>query len=85
MAIDAIVRVSFQSATRANQAANSALVGHLQNATGTGPFRRINTAVYQCSGAPDAEVGKSLALLGEALQTFSARIDFLSITMVRTS
>lgn len=83
MPIDAIVRVSFQSNVQALQAANSALVGHPQNTTGTGPFKKIGTAVFSCSDADELPVAKALATLGAALQTYAGDIDFVSITMAR--
>jgi len=83
MPIDAIVRVSFQSEPRANQAANLALVGDRQESVGPGPFRRVNTAVYSCSGAPDIAVGRALADFGSALNEFSAEVDFASVTLIR--
>ena len=83
MPVDSIVRVSFQSNTRANQAANSALVGHAQNATGTGPFTRHGTAAYSCSSTSEAAVGASIAQLGQAIQQFSSDLDFVSVSLVR--
>lgn len=83
MPTDSIVRVSFESEPRANQAANNALVGHAQNATGSGPFERVATAVYTCSNAADASVGASIAQLGQALQQWAHVLDFVSISMVR--
>ena len=83
MAIDAIIRVSFQSSTQANQAANNALVGHTQNSTGSGPFERVGTAVYSCVNANDAAVAQALADLGSALVTYNTNIDFVAITLIR--
>jgi hypothetical protein len=83
MPVDAIVRVSFQSSTPANQAANSALVGHAQNATGHGPFAKVNTACYTCSDANEVAVAAALAQLGQALVNYAAVIDFVSISLVR--
>jgi len=83
MAVDAIVRVSFQSNVQANQAANMALVGHVQNSRGVGPFVRVGTAVFSCSNAAELPVATSLATLGEALRTYAESIDFVSITMAR--
>ena len=83
MAVDAIVRVSFQTNVQANQAANSALVGHTQNAQGTGPFTRVGTAAYGCNGANDVDVTASLAALGAALAQFATYVDFVSISLVR--
>ena len=83
MPIDAIVRVSFQANVNANQAANQALVGHVQNANGPGPFARVGTALYAVRDGADNVVGNSLADLGMALSQFSAHIDFVSISMYR--
>ena len=83
MPIDAIVRVSFQTSVTANQAANTALVGHAKNATGSGPFSRIGTAVYSCSNAGELPVALALAALGQTLSTHATSIDFVSITMAR--
>ena len=83
MPIDAIIRVSFQSEVPANQAANKALVGHQSNATGNGPFQRLNTAAYVCYQAPDADVHQSLHALFSAINTHSAVLDYLSVSMTR--
>lgn len=83
MPIDAVVRVSFQTSVYANQAVNSALVGHAQDKSGKGPFTRTGTALYQCINEPDNAVGASLAQLGQALQSHSAKIDYASITVIR--
>lgn len=83
MAVDSIVRVSFQTNVAANQAVNSALVGHPQNATGTGPFTRVGTAAFSVNGGNDAAVGSALAMLGAAISTHSADLDFLSISLVK--
>ena len=63
MAIDAIVRASFQTHVKGNQAVNKALVGHTQDPTGTGPFERVNTQVFVASARPDADVHAALASL----------------------
>lgn len=83
MAVDAIVRVSFESDVSANQAANKALVGHPQDAKGPGPFERVGTALFQCTLAPDHAVGSALADFGAALRQFSTKVDFVSISMLR--
>ena len=84
MAIDAIVRVSFQSSVQANQAANNALVGHTQDATGSGPFSRVGTAAYTCHGAQELPVAQALASLGQALVTHASAIDYVNVSVVRT-
>ena len=83
MPIDAIIRVSFQSSVPANQAVNQALVGHRQHRTASGPFAKVNTALYQCMDADDADVGRSLAALGEAYAAHVRSIDFLSVSLLR--
>lgn len=83
VAVDAIVRVSFQSSPPANQAANSALVGHTQNKNRPGPFTRVSTACYGCSVADETAVAAALASLGQALAKYATVIDFVSISMVR--
>ena len=83
MAVDAIVRVSFQTNIPANQAANSALVGHTQNANGPGPFVRVGTAAYSCHAGADVEVLSALAALGQALAANAATVDFVSVSLVR--
>lgn len=85
MPMDAIVRVSFQSRSKANRAANAALVGHPQKKVGRGPFRRVGTAVYSCAGGSDTSVGKALAELGGVLNHYSVYLDFLSIAICRTT
>jgi hypothetical protein len=84
MPVSAIVRVSFQSSVQANQATNSALVGHPQDATGTGPFARVGTAVYTVNLGNEAAVGQALADLGQAVAAHSQTLDFLSVSLVRT-
>jgi len=83
MAFDAIVRISFQSNSEANQAANNALVGHPQRKTGSGPFKRVGTAVYSCYDAQELQVALALSQLGNVLGNFALYIDFVSITIVR--
>jgi hypothetical protein len=83
MAVDAIVRISFQSNVYANQATNQALVGHAQNASGSGPFTRVGTAAYSVNGGADVAVGRALAELGQTLSTFATDLDFAAITLVR--
>jgi hypothetical protein len=83
MAVDAIVRVSFQTNVPANQAANTALVGHAQNAQGPGPFTRVGTAAYSCNAGADADVMAALAALGQALAAHAATVDFVSVSLVR--
>jgi hypothetical protein len=83
MAVDAIVRVSFDTNASANQAANKALVGHAQNARATGPFERIGTAAYSCSNASDLAVAQALGLLSAAVIQYSGSVDSIAITFVR--
>ena len=79
MPVDCIVRVSFNNDKPAYPAVDLALVGDELNATGTGPFTKIGTACYSCSGKHSGHVLTALLNLGQALQF--ADIDFLSITM----
>lgn len=81
MSTSAIVRVGFQSDTPANQAANDALVGHTQLPRYTGPFVRVNTAVYECAGKDPNEVLKALTRLLGVYRNHHTTIDFLSITL----
>lgn len=83
MPVDAIVRLSFQSNTSANQAANQALVGHTQNSAGPGPFVRVGTAAYSVNGGNETAVGQALADLGKALSDFATDLDFVSISLLR--
>jgi hypothetical protein len=83
MAIDAIVRVSFQSNTPANQAVNEALVGHKQDARGSQPFERVSTALYRCLDGDDTKVVESLGRLVRSLGIYSRSVDFVSITVMR--
>lgn len=83
MSIDAIVRVSFQTNPSANQAANQALVGHAQNAQGTGPFERVNTAVYSAHSKPDADVLQALSTLMTVISQPNVALDFLSVSLTR--
>jgi hypothetical protein len=84
MPIDAFVRVSFQTSVAASQATNRALVGHAQDARGSGPFVRVGTALFRCEAAGSHEVGLSLERLGGALREHSEVIDFVSVTVIRT-
>lgn len=83
MAIDSIIRVSFQTSPKANQAANKALVGHPQDAKASGPFERINTAVYSASAKDDAEVLGALAELAKVMSEHSTAVDFLSVSLTK--
>ncbi len=82
MVIDAVVRVSFQSETEANQAVNNALVGHPQDATGNGPFTKEGTALYRCTGTEDDDFKKALSQLVQAVNSHIYALDhvFLYIT-----
>ena len=81
MALDAIVRASFQTHVTGNQAVNRALVGQHQDATGPGPFERVNTQVFVASAKPDAAVHAALASLMTPINTHSAKLDYLSVTV----
>ena len=83
MSFDSIVRVSFQSETPANQAANKALVGHAQDSTGTGPYQRIGTALYSCNNASEQDVAQSIYDLGIAVLKNANHLDFVSISVGR--
>jgi hypothetical protein len=83
MAVDAIVRIGFQSSVLANQAANQALVGHTQNATGPGPLQRVNTAVFEVLMGADADVLKALQALNEVMVNHAGLVDFFSVSLTR--
>src|SRR5258706_13359529 len=83
MPIDASIRVSFQSNTQANQAANQALVGHPQNKSGNRPFVKVGTALYTCRDAAESDVAESIALLGSVLSNFPRSIDSVWVSIVR--
>ena len=83
MAVDAIIRVSFQSDPQANQDVNEALVGHKQEATGQRPFERVNTAVYSCVGAADQSVEDALKAFVRAIGWHRHSLDFLSVTLTK--
>lgn len=83
MAVDAIVRVSFETDTPANQAANKALVGHAQEWIATGLFQKVGTAAYACSNAKEVDVAHALAELGKALLRYADSIDFVAISVAR--
>lgn len=82
-AIDAIVRVSFQSSVKANQAVNLVLVGHRQNPIGPRPFKRVNTAAFACRAGDPSQVVAALNELGKLVLEHADRLDFLSVTVVR--
>ena len=75
MPLDAVVRASFQSEVRANQAVNHALVGHTQDAMGSGPFTREGTHLFRCQSADNAAVLSALAGFVAALQQYGAVVD----------
>ena len=83
MPVDSIVRVSFQSSSAANHAADLALVGDSLHRTGRGPFRKVNTACYSCSDASESAVAAALARLSQVLQDHTPALDFVSITLTR--
>jgi hypothetical protein len=83
MSVSSIVRVSFQTNVTANQAVNSALVGHTQNAQGPGPFTKVGTAAYTVTAGNDSAVAAALADLGKAIASNAADLDFLSVSLVR--
>ena len=60
------------------------MVGHAQNAKGTGPFARVGTAVFSVTDGDEGQVGKALESLGTAVAKHSAVLDFLSVSLVRT-
>jgi hypothetical protein len=80
MAIDAIVRVSFQNRPKANRAANEALVGDPQARSSYRPFTRVNTACYTVSKGNEIDVLDALKNLLEVAR--EPGLDFLSITVV---
>lgn len=83
MAIDAVVRISFQSVPEANQSANRALVGVSQGDEGPGPFRRVATAAYSCFAGEDMAVASAIASLGNVIAEYGAQLDFVSISLVK--
>jgi hypothetical protein len=84
MPFDAIVRVSFNGGDpRRNQAANRALVGHAQDAAGSGPFIRTATAAYSCQNGELGDIGKALGELGQALSEHAEFLDFATVTLVQ--
>jgi hypothetical protein len=78
-----IVKVSFQSEVQANQAVNKALVGQHQGDTGPGPFRKVNTGLYLCDNAGEAAVVLALKDLALAIETWKAKLDFVSVSITR--
>lgn len=83
MPFDAIIKVSFNSDVRANQAVNKALVGHPQNTSGPGPFSRVGTAAYSCRDASDSDVALALVELSNALLNSHQVLDSVSVQLVR--
>lgn len=83
MPVDAIVRVSFQSNVKANQEVNLALVGHRQEPAGSGPFQRVNTALFECIEKPEIAVATALRDLGNTVLNHAEVLDFMSVTVVR--
>jgi len=84
MSVDAVVRVSFNGGDpRNNQAANRALVGHAQNATGSGPFEKVGTALYTCTGGDAERVAGAIVELAAEVKTRANALDFISIHVFR--
>ena len=83
MAIDCLIRVSFQSDANANQGVNEALVGDKQAAVGSGPFQRVNTAVYRAVAGVDADVIAALNDFVAQLTNHSGVIDFVGMSLTR--
>jgi len=83
VAVDAIVRVSFQSKADANQATNKALVGDPQKTSGPGPFQRVGTHAFSCSDGDDQAVFAAFRQLGETISQYYADLDFVSVSYVR--
>ncbi len=81
--MQAIVRVSFQSNVRQNQAANRALVGHTQNKTGSGPFERVSTATYAATG-PIGSLVDAIAALVEVISNGKETLDFFTVTLTNS-
>lgn len=78
----AIVRVSFQSNVQANQGTNRALVGHAQDASGSGPFDRSGTGCYITSG--QSKAGDVLIAIRDAVEAAIQNLsdlDYLSVTV----
>lgn len=81
--IDAIVRVSFQSDSTANQEASRTLTGD-RFGNGPGPFRTgPNTALYHCPAGADAAVLDSLRDFLAAMRNKANVVDYISITLIR--
>lgn len=76
MPIDAIVRLSFQTNSQANQEAQRAI-------TSSGVFQRVNTAVFSTSKGDDEKVQAALEQLLGVLKNHSSTIDFVSLTLTR--
>ena len=81
--VDSIVRVSFQTNTKANQRANFVLVGHAQNSSGVWPYERVGTALYTCHDAGTREVAEALGRLSTVLKHYSKDLDFVSISVAK--
>lgn len=82
MPIDATVRVSFQSSSRAHHDISATLVG--DGYARNGPFsKRGNTATYSVTGGSDSSVCIALSSLMKALEIHADDLDFASITLTR--
>lgn len=85
MAVDCLVRVSFQTEPAANQAINEALVGDRQAAVGAGPFQRVNTAMYRVVAGRDADVLTAINRLAAEVNNHWDVLDFFGISMTKRS
>lgn len=85
MAVDSLVRVSFQTSPPANQAINEALVGDRQAAVGPGPFQRVYTAMYRVVAGRDTDVLAAIARFSTEVNNHWDVLDFVGISMTKRS
>lgn len=83
MPITAIVSVSFQSSSAANNDVDKALCGSSSPKKMTGPFTKDGTATYRCCAASDLVARPALQSLFTALNKHAGILDSLSVSVIK--
>lgn len=84
MAVDALIRVSFESNADASNAARRNLTGTQLANTPETPFQKLGSSAYSAMNASDADVAAAIAALAQTITSHSS-LDFLSISVIRRS
>lgn len=83
MSVDALVQVSFNSKSNANNGARMSLTGTTVVGGTEAPFEKIGTAAFSARNQKDSDIAKAITSLAQVVATHSADLDFLSITVMR--